>query len=68
MIQWDGRDRRKTLSIHEEDLDEFLDRAITRASDRFFAEVGRSVLKKLAWAIGVMLVGTFALGKTKGWF
>lgn len=64
----EGPERRRSVTLSEEDVDEFIDRAIERATERVFAEVGRAVLTKLAWAVGVMLIGLFVWGKNKGWW
>lgn len=64
---YDGNDRRRSITLDEEDVDQFIDRAVNRAVDRFYAEVGKSVLKKLAWMIGIAIVAGYFGAKHKGW-
>lgn len=64
---YDGPERRTSITMSEEEVDEFIDRAIERAVDRFYAEVGKSVLKKLLWVVGATIVGLYFTAKHKGW-
>ena len=43
--------------LTEHDIDEIADRAAEKALEKVYAQVGASVLKKLAWLIGVVVVG-----------
>lgn len=65
--QYEGPDRRTSITLSEDEVDDFIDRAIERAVDRFYAEVGKSVLKKFAWFLGVTVVGLYITAKHKGW-
>lgn len=64
---YEGPDRRSSITLSEEEVDEFIDRAIERAVDRFYAEVGKSVLKKVLWIVGATVVGLYITAKHKGW-
>lgn len=59
-------DRRRSITLDEKDVDEFIDRAVNRAVDRFYAEVGKSVLKRVAWIVGACAVGIYVFLKHKG--
>ena len=43
--------------LTEHDIDEIADRAAEKALEKVYAQVGASVLKKLAWLVGVVVVG-----------
>lgn len=55
----------KINPLTEEQINEIAERAAKRALQIVYAEVGQSVLKKLAWLIGIVVVGTalFLAGK-----
>lgn len=65
-MHYDGPDRRRSITLEEDDVDQFIDRAVERAVDRFYAEVGKSVLKKVAWVVGACAVGLYVYLKNKG--
>jgi hypothetical protein len=43
--------------LTESELDAIAERAAKKALQSVYAEVGRSVLKKLAWLTGVVVIG-----------
>jgi len=43
--------------LTEHDIDEIADRAAQKALEKVYAQVGASVLKKLAWLVGVAVIG-----------
>lgn len=45
------------MNLTEQQIDEIADRAAQKALQIVYAEVGRGVLKKLAWLVGVVVVG-----------
>jgi hypothetical protein len=45
------------IHLTEAQIDHIVDRAVNKVFDRIYAEVGRSVLKKLAWAVGLIITG-----------
>jgi len=45
------------VHLTEEQIDHIVDRAVTKVFERIYAEVGKNVLKKLAWAIGLSVTG-----------
>jgi hypothetical protein len=46
-------DHEKHLPITDAQLDHIVERAVDKVFERIYAEVGKSVLKKLAWAVGL---------------
>jgi len=53
------------VTLTEEQIEHIAERAAERALEIVYAEVGKSVLKKLAWLVGVIVVGLalFLAGK-----
>ncbi len=49
----------RLVHLTESQLDDIAERAVKKVFEKIYAEVGKGVLKKLAWAIG--LVTTAAL-------
>jgi hypothetical protein len=49
--------RRPFGGLTSEELDAIAERAASRALEHVYAEVGRSVLRKLAWAAGTIAIG-----------
>lgn len=43
--------------LTEAELDAIAERAAKKALESVYADVGRSVLKKLAWLVGLIVVG-----------
>lgn len=41
----------------QEEMDSLVERAATRAIEKVYAEVGQNVLKKLAWLVGLVVIG-----------
>lgn len=54
--EYHGAERRRT-PIAPEQIEEIADRAAKKALDKVYSEVGQAVLKKLAWLIGVVVIG-----------
>lgn len=50
--EWDGRDRRK-LSDEQEAIAQ---RAADIAFEKFYAEVGKSIVRKFLWVVGAVTV------------
>lgn len=46
-------DHERHLPITDAQLDHIVERAVDKVFERIYTEVGRSVLKKLAWAVGL---------------
>jgi len=45
------------VTLTEEQIDHIAERAAERALEIVYAEVGKNVLKKLAWLVGAVIVG-----------
>ena len=61
------QERRRTITLDEEDVDKFIDRAIERATEKFYAEVGKNVVKKFFYVVGALVVAAVMGAKYKGW-
>lgn len=46
-----------TTQLTDQQIDEIAERAAQKALQIVYAEVGKSVLKKLAWVVGLVVVG-----------
>ena len=59
----------------DDELEELLERVAKRASEetinefekRIVMRVGRTVLSKILWMLGALIVGAFIWGTTNGW-
>jgi len=47
------------VQLTEAQIDAIVDRAVEKTFSRVYEEVGKSVLKKLAWLAGAAVVGLF---------
>ncbi len=45
--------------LSEVQIEAIAERAATKALEKIYAEVGQSVLRKLAWLAGLVVVGLF---------
>lgn len=63
---WDGPERRRFGGLSETEIDAIADKAAYRALDKVYAEVGKSMLKKLAWIAGVAIIALFIWLSGKG--
>lgn len=59
-------ERRKVPPISPELLEAIADMAAEKALNKVYEEVGKSVLKKLAWMVGVVVVGLFVWLGSRG--
>ena len=51
-----AKERRETITLSDEQMDDIAERAASHALNKVYEEVGRSIVKKFLW-----LVGAFAL-------
>lgn len=49
---------RRMETISEDDIEKIADRAVEKAMERLYLEVGKSILQKFIWLVGV---GTVAM-------
>jgi tetrahydromethanopterin S-methyltransferase subunit G len=54
------------VHLTETQIDQIVDRAVTKVFDRIYAEVGRGVVKKLVWGIGLATMGLLIWLASKG--
>lgn len=45
--------------LTENDIDHIAEKAAEKALQKVYAQVGQSVLKKLAWITGIVVIGLF---------
>lgn len=59
-------DHERHLPITDAQLDVIVERAVEKVFDRIYADVGRNVVKKLIWALGliVTVICVWIVGKT----
>ena len=56
MSEYNGKERRKFAGLSDEEIEHIADKAAERAIEKVYTEVGRGVLKKLAWIVGVVII------------
>ena len=54
MSDYHGEERRQHPPLTEEMMDAIAERAAKRVMDNVYREVGKSLLTKLVWAVGVI--------------
>ena len=47
------------VKLTEAQIDAIVDKAVEKTFQRLYQQVGKSVLTKLTWAVGVSVVGVF---------
>lgn len=55
-MTWDGLDRRERVQLTPEQIEEIAKKAVEIALKEIYANVGKSVLTKLAWLAGVIVI------------
>lgn len=67
---YDGPERRRAPHLTDAQLDDIAERAATRAvkkmTDDAYKAVGKSVLDKLLWLIGLLVVAGYLWAQSKG--
>lgn len=66
MTEWNGDERREN-PISEDVFERLADRAADRALAKVYEEVGKNVLRKLAWLTGVVIVAAALYLAGKGY-
>lgn len=66
-----GPERRRIPHMTDEQMDEIADRAASKAvqklADEAYRAVGKSVVEKLFWIVGVLCVGGYLWAQGKGY-
>lgn len=58
------KDRRETLTLSDEQMNEIAERAAAYALSKVYEEVGKNIVKKFFWLVGVFAMAlVFTLGK-----
>lgn len=55
-MRYDGKERRAVSPITEEVLEAIAERAAKKVMDNMYRDVGKSLLTKFLWAVGVLAV------------
>lgn len=71
MESYRGPERRKEVHISEEQMEAIAEKAASKAvkkmTDDAFKAVGKTVVEKFFWVIGLLSVGLLGLAASKGW-
>lgn len=59
-------DERRVVVLTEQQMDAIAERAANKVFERIYSEVGKSVLRKFAWALGVITVALLIWAAGKG--
>jgi hypothetical protein len=65
-MTWDGQDRRERVQLTPEQIEEIAKKAVEIAFKEMYAEVGKSIVKKLFWIVGVLAVSLMVWLSAKG--
>lgn len=62
---------RRHITISEDQIEEIAElaakKAVEKLEARMYQEIGRGVMKKLSWLVGIAAVGTFLWAQKNGW-
>ena len=67
MSKYDGPERRHTSELTDRQIDAIATRAAEKALDMVYQEVGKAVLRKLAWVLGVAAISVAMYLAGKGY-
>ena len=56
-------ERRQIATLTDEQIELIAERAAEKAIERVYTEIGKSVVRKALWLLGIVVVGLFATGK-----
>lgn len=59
-------ERRQTVTLTEEQLDHIVQKVADEVFNRIYAEIGKSLVKKLSWMFGISILGLFIYMASKG--
>lgn len=63
---WRGNERRLRPSLSEEEIDTIAERAAAKVIQKIQTEVGKGVLSKILWIVGVISISAYIWLSTKG--
>lgn len=66
MNDYQGRERRAAHPLSDEQMEAIAERAAEKALQKVYAEVGRNLVHKLLWFIGVAAIGLLMWMNGKG--
>lgn len=59
-MEWTGDERRKAVWLTDEQIDHIAERAAAKALETVYASIGKSVVKKVLWLVGVAVLALAA--------
>ena len=62
-----SEERRRNSGLSDEQVEAIATRAAEIALEKVYSEVGKGVVKRLAWIAGVIVISGFILMAGKGW-
>jgi hypothetical protein len=65
-MDYNGPERRAAASLSEDQIDLIAERAAERALEKVYASIGKSVVTKMLWAVGVATLALAAWLKGSG--
>lgn len=66
MKEYEGPERRHPAVLTDEQMDAIAEKAAAKALEKVYAEVGKSIVHKLMWFVGVAAVGIVMFLSGKG--
>lgn len=62
-----SEERRRNSGLSDEQVETIATRAAEIALEKVYSEVGKGVVKRIAWIAGVVVISVFLLMAGKGW-
>lgn len=66
MSEYEGPERRHLATLTDDQMDAIAEKAAEKALQKVYAEVGRSIVQKLFWGVGVAAVAVLMWMGAKG--
>lgn len=63
---YEGSERRQSIVLSEEQLEAIAEKAATKALNKIYADVGKSVVTKILWVVGLAAIGLVLFFTGKG--
>ena len=65
-MEYQGPERRASFPLTEEQLEDLAERAASRALEKVYAQIGKSVISKFLWVVGSAALAALAYFKGVG--
>lgn len=59
-MNWDGEERRVKITLTEEQINDIVAKTVEQVFQQMYAEVGKSVVKKVLWIVGAIALAGMA--------